>query len=119
MDNVDPPELVDSNAEDYTRKLFNTWDGFEEGINQIFGDRDQEFVADIKLRQLRHHDTVANYVAEFQRYLAILQWDDTPARSQFYVGLKDNIKDEIHRLPKRPESLDEMIEKALHFDQRN
>ena len=40
MDNVVPPELVDSNAEDYTRKLFNTWDGFEEGIIQIFGDRD-------------------------------------------------------------------------------
>ena len=40
MDNVDPPELVDLNAENYTRKLFNTWDRFEEGIIQIFGDRD-------------------------------------------------------------------------------
>jgi hypothetical protein len=118
IDNCDLPDNVTDDAEDITMEIFNSWDGFVHNITIVFGDLDAEFTSVTKLRKLRQTTTVPKYVAEFQSIQGNVDWDDTTLKDHFYMGLKDYVKDEIHRMENRPQDLNNMIAHAVKIDMR-
>jgi len=53
----------------------------------------------------------------FQQIASRLQWDDHALVAQFYLGLKENIKDELAK-EERPDDLQVLITKATRIDNR-
>jgi hypothetical protein len=58
-----------------------------------YGDDIREAERDI--RQLRQRTSVAAYKAEFQILATKIDWNDEALASQFYRGLKEQVREEI------------------------
>ena len=59
------------------------------------------------------------YIATFQRLLAKVSWDEKAAVSQFYVGLKDSVKDTMAlRWEERLGTVEELLALAMSIDDR-
>jgi hypothetical protein len=100
-----------------TLRYFMTMKGFGEGINQVFGDIEEEKTAERGLQHLRQKGSAANYTAEFQQLATRTQWGEAALQAQYYRGLKDSVKDEISRSDK-PDDLNDMIQMAVKIDNR-
>jgi hypothetical protein len=70
-----------------------------------------------KLTNLRQQGSAAVFAAEFRRLSFALDWDDKALAFLFYKGLKENVKDELSRIP-RIDALDELVEMAITVDNR-
>jgi hypothetical protein len=100
-----------------TITYFHTMEGFGNGIRQVFGDIEEEATAERDLGHLRQKGAAAKYSAEFQQLAARVRWGQAALRRQFYIGLKDGVKDEIARSDK-PNDLRDLIEMAIKIDNR-
>ena len=58
------------------------------------------------------------YASEFQRLRAYIGWNDKALYDKFYDGLRDNVKDDLARLERRPALLAELIKQAQRIDVR-
>ncbi|KAE8202361.1 hypothetical protein CF327_g7830, partial [Tilletia walkeri] len=90
---------------------------FIKELKTIFGDPDEVATAERNIRLLRQRGPASTYFADFRRYAAVLDWNDSALASQAYVGLKDPIKDELARTG-RPDGLDQLIEICTRIDNR-
>ena len=90
---------------------------FAAEITKIFGDPDIVSSATRSLRKLRQTGSVAFYASEFRRYSTLLSWGEQALISQFYDGLKGQIKDELARAERSTE-LRTLIESAIRIDNR-
>ena len=99
------------------REIFDSFDKFEEGLKNTFGDPDEIRSAERRLRVLRQTGSTSHYAAEFKRVIAKLGWTDSAYIPQFYQGLKDSVKDELSK-EERPEHLNEYIDAAIKIDNR-
>lgn len=100
-----------------TVSQFQTMSGFGQGIRRVFGDIDEERTSERSLQNLRQRNSAANYTAEFQQHAVRTDWNDEALRAQYYIGLKDQVKDEIARSD-RPGNLPDLIEMAVKIDNR-
>lgn len=107
----------DDEPETETRRIFHSYDKFEEKLNDLYGIPNEEAHADRHIRQLRQTTSVAAYASEFQGYQADLEWNDAAYRSQFYLGLKDSVKAELSRNSSMT-TLGAMIKAAKEIDER-
>ena len=107
----------DGAQEQETRIIFGTPGAFEKRIRRIFGDIDQEKTAERQLYGLRQKESAAAYSVSFQHIAANTEWDDAALTSQFYQGLREEVKDEIARTD-RPEDLQKIITRAVIIDNR-
>jgi hypothetical protein len=83
-----------------------------------WGDIDESATATRKLRALRQTGSVSTYTSSFQQLASLLGWNDEALRSQFYTGLKEEVKDELSR----GEPIDELIvlmRRATQIDNRH
>ncbi|HEY6282825.1 MAG TPA: hypothetical protein VIW22_02770 [Nitrososphaerales archaeon] len=94
-----------------------TFDAFAKALTTLYGDPHLTLTAEREMRALRHTDTVAIYIAKFEEHRQYLSWNDEALRDQFYLGLKDRIKDSMAHLD-RPQTLTAMKEIALRLDAR-
>ena len=100
----DPPELA-------------SFDAFAKALTTLYGDPHLALTAERKVRALRQITSVAHYTAEFEEHRQYLTWNDDALRDQFYLGLKDRIKDNLAPL-ERPSTLTVLKEIALRLDSR-
>jgi hypothetical protein len=100
-----------------TVKYFHTMEGFGKGIRQVFGDIEEEATAERNLGHLKQKGSAATYAASFQQLAAKTQWGKAALQHQFYIDLKDGVKDEIARSEK-PDDLQELIALAVKIDNR-
>lgn len=100
-----------------TRQIFHDYDHFEIKLNDLYGVHNEAVHADRCIRRLRQTTSVATYASEFQGYSADLEWNDAALQSQFYLGLKDAVKQELYREPKTT-TLSQMITSAQKIDER-
>lgn len=100
-----------------TRQIFHDYDHFEIKLNDLYGVHNETVFADRHIRRLRQTTSVSIYASEFQGYAADLEWNDAALRSQFYLGLKEAIKQELSR-EKGATSLGNMIKAAVTVDER-
>jgi len=98
-----------------TVKYFYTMEGFSKGIRQIFGNIKKKVTAEQNLGYLKQKDSAVTYTANFQQLAAKTQWGKTALQHQFYIGLKDGVKDKIIR-SKKPDNLQELIALAVKID---
>ena len=102
---------------DDTRRIFSNYQAFEKEIKIVFGVVDEQRTAAIKLRQLRQVGAASEYTTKFRQISSRLDWDDDPLMNQYYIGLKDSVKDEVVRQD-WPEDMDAMIKLATRIDTR-
>ena len=83
---------------------------FDVGNDTLEADRD--------LRILRQRTSAAAYRAEFSILAAKVGWNDDALASQFYRGLKDQVRTEITMHHERPATLKGMADLAIQIDTR-
>jgi hypothetical protein len=83
---------------------------FDVGNDTLEADRD--------LRILRQRTSAAAYRAEFSILAAKVGWNDDALASQFYRGLKDQVRMEITMHHERPATLKSMADLAIQIDTR-
>ena len=105
------PHKKDNNTIEVTQNHSN----FKNKLRQVFGDFDEEHLAERRMQSLRQTGSAANYVSKFQQLVAQTQWGAVPLVAQFYIGLKDRVKDNIARV-NRPSQLQSMITLAIQID---
>jgi hypothetical protein len=115
-DRLKYPDEKDQDKE--TREIFSDYeDGFVKQIKGVFGEVDEERTAQRKLARMKQTGSASAYASSFRQVTGILNWEDEPLISAFYSGLKERVKDEISR-DDWPDSLGQMIEKAVKIDNR-
>jgi hypothetical protein len=100
-----------------TRKVFASVNALFDEMEETFDYGNEALEAERDIQALRQRASAAKYKAEFQILAAKIEWNDEALASQFYRGLKDNVKDEIARQD-RPTKLKEMYELAITIDGR-
>jgi hypothetical protein len=88
-----------------------------EALTVNYGDPNLEATAEREIRRLHQTGPAADYVAKFESKKQYLKWNDEAFRDQFYLNLKDEIKDEIAPVGK-PKTYLEMKTLAIRFDAR-
>ena len=73
-------------------ELFKAYASFEKELHAIFGNPNRVQEAERQLGNLRQTGSVADYVAEFRKLEARVDWDDAAKKARFYEGLKNYIK---------------------------
>jgi hypothetical protein len=65
-------------------------------LENAFGDPDRVATADRKLESLRQkNQDFAAYYAEFQRYIADVDWNESAQRRELTRGLNNELKDQL------------------------
>ena len=83
-----------------TRNLIDDTDTFVARMEELFGGLDKDMVANKVLPELKQRKSVSGYRTEFQSYAIRTNYDEASLINYFYQGLKDNVKDELYRMPK-------------------
>jgi hypothetical protein len=93
------------------------WKTFQQSLTRVYGDPNLEATAERELRRLKQTTSVADYAAKFESHKQYLSWNDVAFRDQFYLNLKDDVKDELAPLGK-PKTLHDLKELATRLDSR-
>jgi hypothetical protein len=88
-------------------------DIFFAAIEETFNVGNDTLEADRDLRVLRQRTSAAAYRAEFSILAAKVGWNDDALASQFYRGLKDQVRTEITMHHVRPATLKGMADLAI------
>ena len=83
----------------------------------IYGDPNLEATAVREIRRLHQTGSAAEYAARFESKKQYVKWNDEALRDQFYLNLKEEIKDEIAPVGKLKTYL-EMKTLAIRLDAR-
>jgi hypothetical protein len=103
--------------DDNTKKIFKTFDHFEQALKDAFGDPDEDRTAERQLMQLRQTGSTSTYAAHFKQLTTHISWGEDALMSQFYEGLKEDVKDEIAKLD-RPDDFAKYVSMAVRIDNR-
>lgn len=110
-------ENTDGNRDDNTKELFKKFANFEQNLKETFGDPDADRTAERQLLQLKQTGSATTYVAKFRQLSTHLGWEDEPLMTQFYEGLKDEVKDELAKQD-RPDKFTQFTAMAVRIDNR-
>lgn len=113
IDNTNPGNLKDSTIE-----ILGSVDQFFDSVKQVFDVGNDTLEADRDLRALRQKTSAATYRAEFSILAAKVGWNDDALASQFYRGLKEQVRVEITMRHVRPSTLKDMADLAIKIDSR-
>ena len=70
------------------------------------------------LQHLKQHEFASNYVAWFQEYVNIIDWDESTLQTMYRRKLKKQVKNELMRDEQAYETLDELIEIFIDLDDK-
>lgn len=104
--------------DDKTKEVFGDFEEFEKYIKGTFGSVDEKQTAEHRIKNLKQKGSATRYASEFQQQAVHLEWDDEPLISIFYDGLREDVKDELMRQPKKPNILSKYIEMVVQIDNR-
>jgi hypothetical protein len=99
-----------------TVEILSTEARFFVAIKETFDVGNDTLEADRDLRVLRQRTSAAAYRAEFSILAAKVGWNDDALASQFYRGLKDQVRTEITMHYERPSTLRDMADLAIRID---
>ena len=98
--------------------ILNNFETFLEAFAEAFGKHDKARWATTKIRSLRQGTRSASvYASDFRQLACDINWDEEALMSQFYWGLRDDVKDLLLSLPD-PQTLNEAISQAVKCDNR-
>ena len=98
--------------------ILSNFEAFLEAFEEAFGEHDKARWATTKIRALRQGTRSASiYASDFRQLACDINWDEEALMSQFYWGLRDDVKDLLLSLPD-PRTLNEAISQAVKCDNR-
>lgn len=98
--------------------ILSNFETFLEAFAEAFGEHDKVRWATTKIRSLRQGARSASvYASDFRQLASDINWGEEALMSQFYWGLRDDVKDLLLSLPD-PRTLDEAISQAAKCDNR-
>lgn len=115
-DFIDHPTGAGANAR--TLELLRNDTVFFDALKETFDVGNDTLEADRDLRALRQRTSAAAYRAEFSILAAKVGWNDDALASQFYRGLKEQVRVEITMRHDRPSTLKGMADLAIEIDSR-
>jgi hypothetical protein len=107
-----------ANITENTRAVLGSVDIFFAAIKETFDVGNDTLEADRDLRALRQKTSAAAYRAEFSILAAKVGWNDDALASQFYRGLKEQVRTEITMRHDRLSTLRDMADLAIQIDSR-
>jgi len=99
-----------------TQRLFGRVSNLEAELRLCFGSVDKKREAERELHRLKQHTSAKDYAANFQRITAGLGWNDESLMSQFYQGLKADVRIEVLRKEPQPSTLNDLIKISIKED---
>lgn len=78
-----------------TVEIFTTWQTYWDACHRMWGDIDKERSAERNLQALRQTKSAVEYANKFAQYVVRADWSDKALLVQYYLGLKDEVKDAI------------------------
>ena len=100
-----------------TIEVTQNYSNLKNKLRQVFGDFDEEHLAERRIQSLRQTGSATNYALKFQQLAAQTQWGAVPLVAQFYKGLKVRVKDNIAQV-NWPSQFQSMIILAIWIDHR-
>lgn len=98
--------------------ILSNFEMFLEAFAEAFGEHDKVRWATTKIRSLRQGARSASvYASDFRQLASDINWGEEALVSQFYWGLRDDVKDLLLSLPD-PQTLNEAISQAVKCDNR-
>ena len=99
-------------------KIFTRFNNFKVAIWRIFEIFNEEQFVERIIQHLKQHESTFDYVARFQKYINIIDWDESTLQTMYRRKLKKQIKNELMRDERAYETLDEFIEIFINFDDK-
>ena len=106
------------NEKNIENKIFIQFNDFKKAIwriCEVFNEK--QFVERI-IQHLKQHEFAFDYVVKFQKYVNLIDWDDSTLQTMYRRELKKQVKDEFMRDERAYEILDELIEIFIDFDDK-
>ena len=106
-------------TDDYPEWL-DSWDLFVEELQNNFGPFNESADIEHKLTNLRMKDSqrISEYLVHFNSLAVHCPWGKAALRYRFYEGLLPQLKDEICKGDRKPNTLSELHKKAQNIDAR-
>ena len=103
---------------DINDKIFTWFNNFKVAIRRIFEVFNEKQFVERIIQHLKQHEFAFDYVARFQKYVNIIDWDESTLQTMYRRELKEQIKNELMRDERIYETLDEFIEIFIDFDDK-
>jgi hypothetical protein len=104
-------------SEESTPPELTSFKAFTGALTTIYGDPNLEATAVREIRRLHQTGSAAEYAAKFESKKQYMHWNDEALRDQFYLNLKEELKDEIAPVGK-PQTYLELKNLAIRLDAR-
>lgn len=102
-----------------TDPALSSVDAFFSALGLIYDDPDRQASAETNMRNLRQgSETAEAYCSQFRRWAIDSGWNDVALRSQFRLGLSEQVKDGLINHPSAT-SLGGLMELAIRIDRRH
>ena len=103
---------------DINDKIFTRFNNFKIAIRRIFEVFNEEQFVERIIQHLKQHEFAFDYVARFQKYVNIIDWNESTLQTMYQRKLKKQIKNEFMRDEQTYETLDELIEIFIDLDDK-
>ena len=104
--------------EDIEDKIFTQFNDFKKTIWRIFEVFNEKQFVERIIQHLKQHEFAFDYVVKFQEYANLIDWDGSTLQIMYRRELKEQVKDELMRDERAYETLDELIEIFIDFDDK-
>ena len=103
---------------DINDKIFTRFNNFKVAIRRIFEVFNEKQFVERIIQHLKQHEFAFDYAARFQKYVNIIDWDESTLQTMYRRELKEQIKNELMRDERIYETLDELIEIFIDLDDK-
>ena len=101
-----------------TDPMLSDFQRFCRELERNLGDPSREQTMAKRLRALKQGASAANYRSEFDSIAQYLTWDESALRSQYYEGLKADVKDALSYCADEPEDYKAYQDLTIRLDDR-
>jgi hypothetical protein len=95
----------------------HSYQTFKEALTIVYGDPNLEATTVREIRRLHQTGSAAEYAAKFESKKQYIPWNDEAFRDQFYLNLREDLKDEIAPVGK-PKTYLELKTLTIRLDAR-
>lgn len=99
-----------------TRFVYENYGNFEKELRDAFGLVDEKRLAEISIRKLKQRTAASTYAAEYRYQASRLDWNEEAHMSQYYLGLKPEVKDALVNIRPKPTGFNELVAISVEID---
>jgi len=106
------------NNESDPSEIFISFSIFKKELRQVFEIFNEKKIAKRVIQHLQQKILAADYVARFQKYANLANWDSIALIAIFKRDLKNNVKNKLMRIGAKIDSIQVLIEIAISVNNR-